>query len=303
MQERFGAPALWKQLLQKRWKSAGQSEGPNPRSDYARREVIERWGLSSSRVSLLPDPKTLFACRVARDAPRAAPGLLARLSDPCHSPDPSQQRHPYDKENTTPNTAILRVPGRRWRGHAISSPASADSSHPFCSARLKQDLFQLMMGSDEGVGAFPDSPGDFAAWSGYVTCNIAGSLHGGSRFTIKLHYDCSASGNVDMPTITFTRPRCFHPNISVDGTVCAKVLSKRCTPVDTVRTLLLRVRELLSRPCFAVAPTNKVAAALWYGDRETLKRYRRQDEWLHAPISDLNAPPLRTAFSESAIHG
>jgi ubiquitin-protein ligase len=168
--------------------------------------------------------------------------------------------------------------------------------------RLKQDLFQLMMSSDQGVGAFPDSPGDFAAWSGYVTCTSAGSLHEGSRFNIKMVYDMSASGTVALPAITFTRPHCFHPNIHAHGTLCAKALKKRCTPVDAVGTLLLRVQELLSRPCFAVPPTNKVAAALWYGDRDALQRYRRRDDWLHAPPSNLNAPSLRTAFSDNEIY-
>jgi len=304
LQEKFGAPALWNQLLERRWKGAGLSEEVSPRSEYARRELIERWGLSSSRISLLAEPST-FSSRafgVGHDAPRAAPGVLARLSDPCQSPRPSKQRQSDNKENTTPNTAFLRVPGLRRRGRANSSPEIAESSHPSCSARLKQDLFQLMMSSDEGVGAFPDSPGDFATWSGYITCNSAGSLHGGSRFNIKLHYDLSASGNVALPTIIFTRPHCFHPNVHADGTLCAKVLNKRCTPVDTVRTLLLRIRELLSRPCFAVPPINKAAAALWYGDKDTLQRYRRGDEWLYTPHLNPDAPSLRTAFSENEIH-
>lgn len=101
--------------------------------------------------------------------------------------------------------------------------------------------------------------------------------------------------------MTFTRPHCFHPNVDEEGTLCPRALSERCSPVDSVQTVLLQIMGLLSRPCFAAPPINAAAAALWFGDRSKLDKHRRRTEWSR-PQPPPQTPGLgRTAFSEEAI--
>lgn len=301
MQEKFGAASLWSQLLQARWGSP--LSGTCPRREYARRELMERWDLTPPRVAA-PDTSSRRRADVPT-TPRTEPAEASRRSAPCQpSPGLFSPTLLQDKENTSPNTLFLRAPTLRRRGRATSSPESANGTHATAGAtRLKQDLFELMTGGEKCIGAFPDAPGDFSSWSGHVVSATDGSLHGGLRFNIRLQYDMHASGDDALPVVTFARPHCFHPNVSADGVLCPRALRKRCAPVDSVRTLLLRIRELVACPCFAVPPVNKAAAVLWYGDQATLEQHRRRQDWLHPSQVPLTAPKLRLAFSENEIHG
>ena len=278
LHSRFGAPALWERLLEQQFSVGELTDDEGPRVAYARHEVIQRWGLHKARGVPLTTPTTLSSgrrgnmCRAMHMHTSSAGSMQS--TNTCPSPISSKCLTQRNKENASPNTSFSRMTAVRRR-RTTSSPAHVNEAMLAFNTRLKQDLFHMMTSNhSDAFGAFPDTPGDFTSWSGFITCSAAGSLHEGIRFQVKLKYDLDSRGNTTIPMIRFIQPYCFHPNVRPDGTICARALEKRVVAVDAVSTILSRVSDLLSRPCFAVAPVNKLAAALWYGDRGVLRRHR-----------------------------
>jgi len=87
------------------------------------------------------------------------------------------------------------------------------------------------------------------------------------------------------PSLTFTTPIPFHPNIYPSGLLCISILhppeddqygyesaSERWSPVQTPETILLSVTSLLHSPNDE-SPANLEAAKLW---REEPKEFRKR---------------------------
>lgn len=198
LRERFAAPALWRELLHRRWEGTALGEADCVRREYARRDVCERWGLSPP-----PVPTVQLSSRAAH-ADISTKLLALSVNDAATRETFSPVgRGLVDKENHTPNTQFIRAPTLRRIGRALSSPETTSSSQKSSSGtRLKQDLFQLMTGQEKRVSAFPDTPGDLTAWSGKISCASDGSVHGGRTFQIKVR----RRGRWCHPSRTRTHP-------------------------------------------------------------------------------------------------
>ena len=237
-------PALWAALARLQWGPTRANDSPS-KHYFAQRTVCERWNLK-----LLSTP-----------ARRSAQSSSSLCGTPSSSRTPLAAQTvsvtPAGKENATPRT---RVVAKQRVGRVQPSPA-VGAAKRCISTRLRQDLFQLMLGDTEQVTAFPESPDDMTVWRARVTCSHDNSALAGSVFALQLVFD-EASG--DLPLVRVVQPACQHPNVDGFGVLCARALQRRCSPVDPLRKMLEEIRGLLQTPCFAVAPLNEDAAARWF---------------------------------------
>ena len=134
---------------------------------------------------------------------------------------------------------------------------------------------------EEGVlaasfSAFPTAD-DWAMWKATVVCPAGPQPLAGAELSLLLQFDLEGHADDDgLPSSV--QLLCFrkrgeaeksgsesrHPNIDADGFVSANALRARCAPLSALRSTLVAVADIAVRPCFAVAPSNEVAAASWF---------------------------------------
>lgn len=305
----FGEHFLWVALLVRHF-GVSREEAErlgDPRRAFARVAVCRRWALD---LPLPLAPVSMHAAELPPppEAQLISPALVQRtltasLEDEMLLPSGDHEA----LENAPPRRALRELPqrvaappcattspattGALW---SATDPSAGDPARLLSSctlSRLRKGLQDIMLSPMSGVSACPERPYDWSLWSALIECPEDGSAFGGMQIKLRVRFPCegAAAGNktetpaaaiaeaeaeaaAGLPTIEVLQPtRCFHPNIDpVTGRVCPLALSGRCCAVALVRAQLLALIGLFQRPAFGVAPLNREAAMLWYGDRPEL---------------------------------
>ncbi|XP_013883115.1 ubiquitin-conjugating enzyme E2 C [Austrofundulus limnaeus] len=143
-------------------------------------------------------------------------------------------------------------------GSALKASESGGSSaRGSVSKRLQQELMTLMMSSDKGISAFPESDNLFK-WVGTID-GAQGTVYEGLRYRLSL--DFPAGYPYQAPAVRFVTP-CFHPNVDDQGFICLDILKDKWSALLDVRCILLSIQSLLAEPNNE-SPLNTTAAELW----------------------------------------
>jgi len=166
---------------------------------------------------------------------------------------------------------------------AVVGAASNSDTGNACK-RLQKELMALMMNSDDGISAFPDSD-NMLNWTATIT-GTQSTPYEGLSYSLTLafpaNYPCSP------PTIKFITP-CFHPNVDVHGNICLDILQDKWSAVYDVRATLVSLRSLLGEPNNE-SPLNALAASLWGKDDTEFQKHVLKK---HAEGNTQNANPNR----------
>lgn len=236
----------------------------HPRRMYARLDVCERWKI-----------------RKSSGAGRGRSALCSPLAATSGK----------NKENVPPTPRTeLHSRRRPVMCSPLAPRAAAASPLDKCqSMRLRKDLFELMTQTAGRVTAFPERETDLSSWLAHVTCPDNGGVYSGATFSLRLQFSGpGAEGAESLPAVCVLAPACYHPNVDTQcGTLCARAVRQRCTPLESVGRLLHVVLELLQVPCFAVAPLNQAAAADWYDGPDELREKAQGFNYLQAKLQGL----------------
>ena len=306
----FADKELWASQLEQNFEmdSSTAKSYSDPKREFARRTVCSalstRWPRNNSSATTGRNSGDTFATALSTRPPWvdqiAATGMSVNRSW-SHSERPllASPRRPLHSISRA--EAATRM-NRNGENRSSAAQLQRVRLSPCAVARLQSGLRAIVMSGHDTVTACPEQPGDWCLWSARVTCPRNVAACSGMTFRLALDFtprgDGDANGATDydasgLPHVRVVSPACFHPSVRRDGVVSAAALSRRTTPVALISEQLAAVIGLLNRPEFGVAPLNRKAAALWFGDADELRARVRAGLPKSAEQLDVTTTPAR----------
>ena len=131
----------------------------------------------------------------------------------------------------------------------------------FAIARLNKEITQLLKNTVPGI-IIEEKPENILLWK-IKMIGPENSSYENGIFEILITFN--EEYPIKAPSVKFLTPM-YHPNIYRDGKICIDILQPHeWSPIQSVRTILLSIRSLLTDPNPS-SPANREAAELFVND-------------------------------------
>lgn len=146
--------------------------------------------------------------------------------------------------------------------------------------RLRKELKILQKNYPNGggeIGAILYDKDDYTVWNAFIK-GPKDSPYEGGKFYMKITFPSNYPFR--PPSVRF-ETRCYHPNLSPDGSICLDILKGNWSPALSAEKLLLSIQNLLTDPN-AGDPLDSSAGNLYLKDRPAFDKKVRSMVQEHA---------------------